>query len=163
MKRKNFRINWDELEAAFDNPNEELVYYLDLVEGHVVLEGEGEEDDFGDDDEHFVASPAAPRSQPADNTRLNIDRLTAETKLGWIRGFLGDTDDLAEEFVANLQAALESDTPAQRVIEVMREASEGKDRWYLYRSDRLHDLIGDWLNENGITPTDDPPWADSAD
>jgi hypothetical protein len=163
MKRKNLRIDWDELEAAFDNPNEELVYYLDLVEGRIVLEGEGEEDDFADDDEHFVAAPAAPRSQPADNTRLYIDRLTAETKLGWIRGFLDDTDDLDEEFVAKLEAAVASDTPAQSVIEVMRETPEGKDRWYLYRSDRLHDLIGDWLKENEITPTDDPPWVDSAD
>ena len=39
MKRKPIRVNWDDLEAAFDNPNEELAYYLDLVNGHVVLEG----------------------------------------------------------------------------------------------------------------------------
>lgn len=163
MKRKEFRINWDDLEAAFDNPNEELVYYLDLVQGHVVLEGEGEEDDFGDDDEHYGTSTAAPRSRPADNTRLYIDRLATETKLGWIRGFLDDTDDLAQEFVAKLEAALESDTPAPSVITVMRETPEGKDRWYLYRSDRLHDLIHDWLKENEITPTDDPPWSVSSD
>jgi len=163
MKRKKFRIDWDELEAAFDNPNEELVYYLDLVEGHIVLEGEGEEDDFDDDDEHLGASPSVSRSRPADNTRLYIDRLATETKLNWIRGFLDSTDDLAHEFVAKLEAALESETPAPSVIAVMRETPEGKDRWYLYRSDRLHDLIHDWLNENEITPTDDPPWAASAD
>ena len=163
MKRKKFRLNWDDLEAAFDNPNEELVYYLDLVQGHVVLEGEGEEDDFGEDDEHFDLSSAAPSAPPADNTRLYIERLTAETKLNWIRGFLDSADDLAQEFVAKLEAALASETPAQSVIDVMRETPEGKDRWYLYRSDRLHDLIDAWLEKNEITPTDDPPWADSSD
>ena len=163
MKHKKIRINWDDLEAAFDNPNEELVYYLDLVEGHVVLEGEGEENDFDDDEEHYDASPAAPQSRHDDHTRLYIDRLATETKLEWIEGFILSTDDLAQEFVAKLTAALETDTPAQSVIDVMRETPEGKDRWYLYRSDRLHDLIHDWLKENEITPTDDPPWAVSSD
>ena len=163
MKHKKIRINWDDLEAAFDNSNEELVYYLDLVEGHVVLEGEGEEDDFDEDDEHYDASPPAPSTPPADNTRLDIDRLTSDTKLDWIRGFLAETDDLAQEFVAKLEAALQSDTPAQSVIEVMRETPEGKDRWYVYRSDCLHDLIQAWLQKNEITPTDDPPWSDATD
>jgi hypothetical protein len=159
MKHKPIRINWDDLESAFDNPNEELVYYLDLVDGRVVLEGEGEEDDFDDDDEHYDTSPSESLPRPDDNTRLYIDRLTTETKLGWIDGFIANTDDLAQEFVSKLEEALETDTPAQSVIDVMRETPEGKDRWYLYRSDRLHDLIHDWLQQNGITPTDDPPWS----
>ena len=75
MKNKKLRINWDDLEAAFDNRNEELVYYLDLVEGHVILEGEGEEGDFDEDEEHFDASPSAsPRVN--DGTRLYVDPLT---------------------------------------------------------------------------------------
>ena len=36
MKRKAIKIDWDELESAFDNKNEELVYYLDRVTGQVV-------------------------------------------------------------------------------------------------------------------------------
>lgn len=159
MKHKPIRINWDDLESAFDNPNEELVYYLDLVDGHVVLEGEGEEDDFEDDEEHYDASPSEPQPRLDDHTRQYIDRLTIETKLEWVEGFIATTDDLAPEFVSKLEAALETDTPAQSVIEVMRETPEGKDRWYLYRSDRLHELIHDWLQRNGIKPTDDPPWS----
>ena len=41
MKRKPIRVDWEELEAAFDSGNEELVYYLDSVTGHVLLEGAG--------------------------------------------------------------------------------------------------------------------------
>lgn len=163
MKHKPIRINWDDLEAAFDNPNEELVYYLDLVEGHVVLEGEGEEHDFDDDGEHYDASLSGSQPRPDDKTRLYIGRLSTETKLEWIEGFITSTEDLAQEFVAKVMAALETDTPAQSVIDVMRETPEGKDRWYLYRSDRLHDLIHDWLEQNEITPTDDPPWSESSD
>jgi hypothetical protein len=42
MKRKPIKIDWDELESAFDSKQEDLIYYLDLVTGQVILEGEGE-------------------------------------------------------------------------------------------------------------------------
>ena len=49
MKNKPIRIDWEDLEAAFENTNEELVYFLDLVTGRVILEGEGE--DSGEEEE----------------------------------------------------------------------------------------------------------------
>ena len=36
---KPLKIDWDALEEAFNSQSEELIYYLDLVTGHVVLEG----------------------------------------------------------------------------------------------------------------------------
>ena len=38
MKHKPLQIDWDELETAFENRNEDLTYYLDLVTGQVILE-----------------------------------------------------------------------------------------------------------------------------
>ena len=35
MKHKPIRLDWDELEVAFTNHDEEIVYYLDLVTGNV--------------------------------------------------------------------------------------------------------------------------------
>ena len=35
MKRKPIKIDWDELESAFDSKQEDLIYYLDLVTGHM--------------------------------------------------------------------------------------------------------------------------------
>ena len=40
MMRKPIKIDWEELESAFQTRREELVYYLDLVTGEVVLEDE---------------------------------------------------------------------------------------------------------------------------
>jgi hypothetical protein len=37
MKGKPIKIDWDELESAFNNRNDELIYYLDLVTGQVIL------------------------------------------------------------------------------------------------------------------------------
>src|SRR4030095_163219 len=59
MKRKAIQIDWDELEAAFENRSEDLSYYLDTVTGQVGLEGQGEDAHF-DDDELDGAVEAAP-------------------------------------------------------------------------------------------------------
>jgi len=49
MKRKPIKIDWEELEDAFNSPPEEISSYLDGISGHVALEGEGEEDDLEDE------------------------------------------------------------------------------------------------------------------
>ena len=85
MKHKPIRVDWDELEVAFNNRNEEIVYYLDLVTGHVVLEGEGEEDDFDDADEFH--RPSTPPSG-AESTRGYIRPVDHTRKLEWMGGFL---------------------------------------------------------------------------
>jgi hypothetical protein len=159
MKRKPIRVDWDDLESAFDNPNEELVYYLDLVSGHVHLEGEGEESDFDDEAGRYdvgAHGSAAPRS---DNTRAYVDRLTTEMKIGWIRRFVDEVQDLDPEWVARLRQALAAEDPAQAIIACMTRNPEGKDRWYRYRADRLHDLIETWLDDHEVSLVDRPPWS----
>ena len=113
-------------------------------------------------------------AMPADNIRepfidvediADVEQLKA--KVAWLRETSGGRPIgiklAAGHIEADLEAALAGDTPAQSVMKVMRETPEGKDRWYLYLSDCLHELIDEWLKKNEITPTDDPPWAESAD
>ncbi len=138
-----------------------MIYYLDLVDGHVILEGEGEEADDEDDDYPVNAASASP-SRSDDGTRAYIEPLSTETKIAWVERFIQETNDLDPELLAKLNSALESDDPAQGIIDALREDPEGKDRWYLYRADRLHDLIDDWLAQNEIAPTNSPPWAAQA-
>jgi hypothetical protein len=149
MKRKPIRVDWEELESAFDSGNEELVYYLDSVTGHVLLEGEGEEDDFDDDG-------GAPR--PDDITHVHIAPLTTAQKIDWVRRFLDESVDLDPEFSASLKEALAADNAKEAITEVLHQYPEGSDRWYLYRVDRLREVIEDWLEANGVATVDQPPW-----
>jgi hypothetical protein len=160
MKRKPIRINWDDLEAAFENPNEELVYYLDLVNGHVVLEGEGEErEDQDETDDYGAESVAARPANQGDATRVYIAPLHEETKIEWLARFIEETDDLESTFVDRIRGALDSPEPQQLVLEALRDSPESKDRWYLYRAERLHELIDEWLDRNQVVTTDPPPWS----
>jgi len=156
MKRKAIKINWDALESAFDNKNEELVYYLDRVTGQVFLEGEGE-DEFDDDDDLVddSASDAPPRD---DTTRIYIDPPDSDDLLSWMRDFLGDSKGLDAMIRDRLLRAVELREPQGAIREILDGNAEIRDRWFAYRSDRLHETMDAWLDANDVSVTDSPPW-----
>ena len=162
MKHKPIRVDWDELEVAFTNHDEEIVYYLDLVTGHVVIDGEGEEPEFDDEDDfspNQVIGAAPPR--PADGTRAYVKPMTTEMKLEWMEKFLADKENgLDAENQKTLEEAFNSDEPAEALSKFLRAADEARDVWYLYRSDRLHEYMQQWLDEHQVTPIDPAPWAE---
>ena len=162
MKHKPIRLDWDELEVAFTNHDEEIVYYLDLVTGKVIIEGEGEDDDFEDEDDfspnHIVT--AGPQPSVDDCTRAYVKPITTETKLDWMKAFLAEKDNgLDDEANARLKEALESDDAPELLGDFLRSADEVRDVWYLYRSDQLHVHMQQWLVEQEIKPIDPPPWG----
>lgn len=158
MKRKPIKVDWEELERAFDQRDADLVYYLDRVTGHVLLEGEGEEKSFKADEDRYNRGEQAAPSHREDATRAYIRPVTTEQKLEWVGSFVADVPDLHPEFRSALSAALDSDGPAEAVIEALNMHAEGKERWYLYRAERLHEAVAAWLDEEGIAVSEPPPW-----
>jgi len=156
VKTKPIKVDWEELESAFDSGSEELTYYLDRITGHVSLEGEGEEDDF-DDAGAILEAPARD-----DRTRLIIEPIKTAQKIDWIKRFLDEVPDLDPEFRADLQQALTAENVAGALTEVLHQNAEGSDRWYLYRTDRMRELIEDWLEGNGVAVANPPPWKEQA-
>ena len=79
MKHKPIRLDWDELEVAFTNHDEEIVYYLDLVTGKVIIDGEGEDDDFDDEDDFSPNSLVATGQATVrdDSNAESIERIAA--------------------------------------------------------------------------------------
>jgi hypothetical protein len=162
MKHKPIRLDWDELEVAFTNHDEEIVYYLDLVTGKVIIEGEGEDNEFDDEDDDFSANTVVVTRPTTvdDSTRAYVKPVTNEVKLGWMKSFLAEKDNgLDEEANSQLKQALESDDAPEALGAFLRAADEARDIWYLYRSDRLHEHMQTWLGEQEITPIDPPPWS----
>src|SRR5512134_1509914 len=94
MKRKPIKIDWDEIEAAFDNKREDLVYYLDLVTGQVVLEGEGEEAAFEDDDDLLEEETREDGSARDRTTRLYIVPPGEDEEIDWMESFVEEAVDL---------------------------------------------------------------------
>ena len=155
MKHKPLQIDWDELEAAFENRNEDLTYYVDLVTGQVILEGEGEDAHFDEDDEMDDAVPeeAAPRGE---TTRLYVVSFAEDDEIDWMDEFIeGDAmDPELKETLSDLVAM----GPPQKFKDELRQHADVRARWFLFRSERLHEVMDAWMESNKISPATPPPW-----
>jgi len=158
MKRKPIKVDWEELERAFDQRDADLVYYLDRVTGHVLLEGEGEEKSFKADEDRYNRGEQSAPAPLEDATRAYVRPVTTEQKLDWVRRFVDEVPELDPGFRSALVDALDGEGTAEAVIEVLNTNPEGKERWYLYRAERLHEAVEAWLEEQGIAVSEPPPW-----
>ena len=158
MKRKPIKIDWDELESAFDSQQEDLVYYLDLVTGQVILEGEGEEKDFEDDEnglENALEEPVVSRNE---SSRLYVKPPGDEDEITWMEGFADEIEAQDAALAQRLRDALDGEDPVERFREALRRA-EQRDRWFAYRADRVHEVIDGWLAEHQVAMVERPPWG----
>ncbi len=156
MKRKPVKIDWEELESAFQGKREDLVYYLDLVTGQVVLEGEGEDSLESDGDLDEEMENASTRRN--ETTRLYIEPPSEDDEAAWMVDFVDETTEGDALVLGHLKEALEQGDPTDAFREVLRQHPEERDRWFLYRSDRIHEVIEDWLVANEVRSTEPPPW-----
>lgn len=155
MKGKPLKIDWDELESAFENDREDVAYFLDLVTGQVVLDGEGEEGDFDNgEDLEEVPPTAAPRN---DAVRLYVEPPTVEEELAWMDAFLDEAGELDDALQDKLLDTLDAGSP-DGFREALRADAEVRDRWFLYRTERLHEKIDGWLERHQVKSTEPAPW-----
>src|SRR5215831_1726162 len=154
MKRKPLHIDWDELETAFENRNEDLSYYLDLVTGRVFLEGEGEEAQF--DDDTLVEDAVETGAPRRETTRLHVASFTDDDELDWMDEFIEGDGKLADD-VKNMLGDLVAQGDGDGFKDALRTHAEARDRWFLFRSERLHEVMDAWLTENKVTPAAPPP------
>jgi hypothetical protein len=157
-KRKPIKIDWDEIEAAFDNKREDLVYYLDLVTGQVVLEGEGEEADFEDDHDLQDENGKDDAPNHEATTRLYIEPPDQEEEIGWMEYFVEEADDLDPVILGKLRKSLDEPEPLNAFRDELRSDEAARDRWFLYRTERLHETVDAWLDANQVHCSEPPPW-----
>lgn len=160
MKTKPIKIDWDELEDAFNNQRAEVLSYLDRITGHVALEGEGEPDDLDDEgagyDRHAAGGP--PAVPEDDDTRLYVRPPDTPRKIGWLTEFLNQNEDVDIAVSAELMQAMTIDDPAPELRAILNRNPEVRDAWFRYRSERIQGMIDDWLEKNGVAFVDPPPW-----
>jgi hypothetical protein len=159
MKRKPIKIDWFGLDEAFSSRSGGR-YYLDSVTGHVVLEEEDDTVDLHDHEEGFevhsrVPTPTRFREEP---TRLYIDPVDPERKLGWMKAFLAEDHGVDPEVLALLADAVNLGDPAPELKDILARNLEAREIWYAYRADRRHEMIDEWLDEHGVEPAEPPPW-----
>ena len=155
MKRKPIHIDWDDLEAAFENRSEDLTYYLDLVTGQVVLEGEGEDARFDDDElDNAVEADAPARREP---TRLYVESFTPDDELDWMDEFIEGEDGI-DPVMKDKLGTLVGQADGEAFKDELRHNATLRDKWFLFRTERLHEVMDAWLDVHNVNPASPPPW-----
>ena len=158
MKHKPIKVDWGELELAFNNQNEELVYCMDLVTGYVTLEGEGEDSESDQDDEHFDAHAVFSRPLDDSSLRPRIHALVVETKVRWMERFVDEAEEVDADVRERLREGMQADDVPSALSAILNAHTDVRDAWYLFRSNRGRENIESWLKQQGVTPAEPPPW-----
>jgi hypothetical protein len=157
MRRRPIQVDWDELEAAFENRSADLSYYFDTVTGQVGLEGQGEDTHFDDDElDNAVDAPAALSGE---TTRLVITSYSDLDELDWMDEFIEGEKAIGEALKDKL-GDLVAREDGDGFKDALRQHAEVRDRWFLFRSERVHEVMDAWLEENHVTPAAPPPWKE---
>jgi len=156
MKRKPLHIDWDELETAFENRSEDLVYYLDLVTGQVILEGEGEDARF-DEDAEMDEAVDNDRAQRPETTRRYVETFTNDDELDWMERFIEGDGAIPDELKERLLDLI-AQGPPPAFKDELRHHADVRDRWFLFRSERLHEVMNAWLESHSVSVATPPLW-----
>ena len=141
-------VVWSVLEAAFERNAPNVSSYLDLETGEILVF-----DGFTADDQEQRAMVAASRDR-----YLLIDPASSREQYRWMEQFVASIDD--EDLQERLVIAIDGKGAFRRFKDVLLHYPEERERWFSYRSNRLHAYINDWLAEKGIETETPAPWGD---
>ena len=182
---KKLAVNWMQLELAFDDSSFESSYYLDTETGQVLTvtsEARGQLEDIYeefaavDDDEAFDLSAVLPQTGLHDwqqedvllayeigdgfNPRyLPIPRRESREAYRVMRDFIDTVED--DHLADRLLDAISGPGAFRYFKDVIYEYPDKQKRWYAYQEARFMQEMREWLEMEGIEPTNKPRQAAS--
>jgi hypothetical protein len=77
--------------------------------------------------------------------------------MDWMDEFIEGDDTIPPELKQTLSEHI-AQGPPQRFKDELRHHADVRDRWFLFRSERLHEVMDAWMDANKISPASPPPW-----
>lgn len=138
---KLLRVDWAELEEAFQDGAQEHRYYLDRETGQV----------------HFFSAYLDNDDEREDERRLSAEDRYVSIPLPRrlvpfqeIHRFVGSLSDRAARRV--LASSLEGPECYQRFADALDRLPSALVEWSRFRSDRVRQEVTEWLSEVGVQP-----------
>jgi hypothetical protein len=101
-----------------------------------------------------VEDDAATRPE---TTRLYVVSFTNDDELDWMDEFIEGDEELSAELKEKLLDVV-AQGPPQKFKDELRQHGEIRDRWFRFRSERLHEVMDAWLDEHKVSAATPPPW-----
>ncbi|HLK36484.1 MAG TPA: UPF0158 family protein [Polyangiaceae bacterium] len=140
-------IDWEALEDAFENNAPEVHSYLHLSTGEVLRVVDG------------VADPQMHVRIAQDGNYLRIDPVSSREQYRWMERFIPMVDDT--ELRDKLAQAIDGKGAFRRFKDVLMSYATDRERWFVFRSERLRTFMEAWLNAHAIKPIARPAWAET--
>lgn len=138
-------VDWEALEDAFENNAPEVHSYLHLATGEVLRVVDG------------VADPQMHVRIASDANYLRIDAVSSREQYRWMERFIPMTDD--PELRQKLAHAIDGKGAFRRFKDVLMSYGPDRERWFVFRSERLRTFMDAWLNAHGIRAIPRPAWG----
>jgi hypothetical protein len=140
-------VDWEALEDAFENNAPEVHSYLHLTTGEVLRVVDG------------VADPQMHVRIASDGNYLRIDPVSSREQYRWMERFIPMAVD--EDLRALLAQAIDGKGAFRRFKDVLMNHAEERERWFVFRSERLRTFMEAWLGAHAIKAAVRPAWADA--
>ncbi|MEM9189127.1 MAG: UPF0158 family protein, partial [Myxococcota bacterium] len=137
-------VAWEALEDAFENNAPEVHSYLHLETGEVIRIVDG------------IADPAMHARVMSDPQYLRIDPVSSREQYRWMERFITTVEE--GEFRQKLVAAIDGKGAFRRFKDVLMSYPVDRERWFVFRSERLRACMDAWLQAHGILTVDRPKW-----
>ncbi len=139
-------VDWEALEDAFENNAPEVHSYLHLATGEVLRVVDG------------VADPQMHVRISSDANYLRVDPVSSREQYRWMERFIPMVDDL--DLRGKLAQAIDGKGAFRRFKDVLMSFNTDRERWFLFRSERLRTFMEAWLTAHAIHAIPRPQWAD---
>ena len=139
-------VDWEALEDAFENNAPEVHSYLHLTTGEVLRVVDG------------VADPTMHVRIASDGTYLRIDPVSSREQYRWMERFIPMVD--AGELRDRLTQAIDGKGAFRRFKDVLMSFAPERERWFVFRSERLRTFMEAWSTAHAIKPVARPEWQD---
>lgn len=149
MSARKVPVNWSDLEMALTADSAEWTCYLDVRSGEVQMVPV----DLAEDDDW----PLADEIDAALDTGhlIPVEPLGSRVEYGWMPEFVATVGE--DRLRDRLEVALDGRGALRRFKNVLLGHSAERERWFVFRDERLRAAVREWLAEQGIKPTTAPP------
>ncbi len=131
-------VDWEALEDAFENNAPEVHSYLHIQTGEVLRVVDG------------IADPEMHSRISTDAHYMRIDPVSSREQYRWMERFIPMVTD--EEFQTRLTTAIDGKGAFRRFKDVLMSATEERERWFAFRSERLRVFMEAWMGAHGLAP-----------
>ena len=138
-------IDWEALENAFENNAPEVHSYLQVVSGDVLRVVDG------------VADPQMHARIASDSRYLRIEAVSSREQYRWMERYIPTVED--PKLRARLEVAIDGKGAFRRFKDVLMAHGPERERWFIYRSERLRTFMEAWLQAHNIKPVPRSQWT----